>query len=138
MPVSASFCSTTRWNQRGSARSGFAKSVSATRSRMRASMRACSSIRDFGSLMLPITRNRMMPTNGMRKIASSQAMAAVGLRCRGMKMSASTLMARSTKKAIVQIRLPVSTAAPVDRATPVARHWMNASVLRRAPVTPVG
>ncbi len=71
-------------------------------------------MRDFGSLMLPITRYSTMPTNGMRKIASSQAIAAVGLRCRGMKMSASTLIARSAKNAIVQIRLarfPASTEA---------------------------
>ena len=36
-----------------------------------------------------------MPRNGMKKMASSHAIAAVGLRSRGMTMIAAILMARS-------------------------------------------
>ena len=60
-----------------------------------------------------------MPTNGMRKIASSHAIAAVGLRCRGMKMSASDLDREigEERERPDQVReVPASTARPpVDR-----------------------
>ena len=47
----------------------------------------------------------MMPTYGIRKIASSHAMAAVGLRRRGMMMSAAILIAKSTRAAMIQTAL---------------------------------
>ena len=46
-----------------------------------------------------------MPTNGIRKIASSQAIAAVGLRRRGMMISANTMIATCATRLRSQIRL---------------------------------
>ena len=56
MPVSFSFCCTTRWNQRGQVTSIVSRPSSRTFSRMISSIRACSSRRFFGSLKVPISR----------------------------------------------------------------------------------
>ena len=68
-------------------------------------MRACSSRRFFGSLKLPIRRKNRIPKNGKRTISSSQAIAAVGFRSRGMKISASTTIATCATRLRIQIRL---------------------------------
>ena len=59
------------------------------------SISACLSRRFFGSFALPRIRKNRMPTKGMKKMASSHAIAAVGFRSRGMTMIAVILIARS-------------------------------------------
>ncbi len=54
----------------------------------------------------------MMPTNGIRKIARSQAIAAVGLRSRGMMMSAAIRMARSASTSTQPMIVAVSALTP--------------------------
>ena len=53
-----------------------------------------------------------MPTNGIRKIARSHAIAAVGLRSRGMMMSAAIRMARSASTSTQPMMVAVSALTP--------------------------
>jgi hypothetical protein len=79
-------------------------------------MRSCLSRRDFGSFGLPMSRNRKTPMYGMKKIASSHAIAAVGFRLRGTTIKAVTRTTRST-------RMPTTiqnTVQSMPRASPSA------------------
>ena len=70
------------------------RSMPCVESRMYRSTSACFSRRCLGSFGLPMSRKKKTPRNGMKKMARSQAMPAVGRRLRGTTMTA---MMRTTR-----------------------------------------
>ena len=78
---------------------------SATRPRMISSIRACSARRFAGSRKLPITRYSTTPTPGRTTMSRIHAIAAVGLRPRGITMRAVITIAACTSAASDQVRL---------------------------------
>ena len=81
-----------------------------------ASISCCLRRRFTGSCGLPMSRNRMTPITGMKKTASSQAIAAVGNLLRGMITSATSRMVRSMSTTSAPAPRTVSTPLTVGSA----------------------
>jgi hypothetical protein len=64
-------------------------------------MSYCFRRRTRGSFGLPMSRKTMTPRYGMRKMASNQAIPAVGRRLRGTTMTAMTRMMKSRTRAVM-------------------------------------
>ncbi|BDZ55437.1 hypothetical protein GCM10025870_25100 [Agromyces marinus] len=91
------FRRTTPSNQSGHALLSLTCSTPWVCSRMNRSTSACFVRRAFGSFGFPISRKKKTPSHGMKKIASSHAMPAVGRRFRG---TTTTATMRTTMSAI--------------------------------------